>query len=152
MVKKLRLWTRICWISACRLITDNHTYRASALAYSTLLALVPLLSVIVSLIAIFPFFARFMALARRYIIENFIPTSSTTIEFYLQNFIDQATRLPTIGLLFLVLAVGTLIITVEHTIDEIWGTTKRIKKISTWLLYWGGSDSCTHLNWFECIY
>jgi membrane protein len=136
MLKRSWRWIKICMSAADRLLKEHYTYKASALAFTTLLALVPLLSVLVSLIALFPFFIRFMNLARTYIMENFIPTSSSTIDFYLQNFIEQASRLPTMGLVFLIITAAALIITVEHTLNEIWHAPKRNKKFFIWVLYW----------------
>lgn len=136
MLKTMGLWIKACGIALKRLFQENYTYRASALAFTTLLTIVPLLAVIVSLIAIFPIFNQLINLAQNYIIENFVPTSGTTIQLYLEGFIKQATHLPKLGIIFLFFTVITLIVTVEHTLNEIWGAKQRKKKISAILLYW----------------
>lgn len=119
-----------------RLFREKYTYRASALAFTTLLTLVPLVSVIVALIARFPIFTKLTDLARGYIFSNFLPTSSNTIQLYFERFVDQASKLPTFGLVFLFFTVMALIITVEHTLNEIWQVPKRKQKISAFALYW----------------
>lgn len=136
MIKSFSYWIRICWIAVRSLFEERYTYHASALAFTTLLALVPLLSVIVSVASIFPVFTKIVDLARNYILTNFIPTSRITIEFYLQNFIQQATHLSTIGIIFLFIITGMLIVTVDQTFNEIWQTPKNKKRYSSWLLYW----------------
>jgi membrane protein len=136
MVRTLWKNIRIFEHAAKRLLQEKYTDRASALAFTTLLALVPLISVIVSLISIFPIFDRFTNLARNYILTNFIPTSGTTIDYYLQSFTQQASKLPLIGLIFLFITAALLIITVEHTLNEIWQAPKRTNKFAIWLLYW----------------
>jgi membrane protein len=134
--KQLWTWAKISGTTTSRLFKEEYTYRAAALAFTTLLALVPLISVIVSVIAIFPIFAKFVLLAHDYIFANFIPTSSHTIQTYLENFVQQATRLPTFGIAFLLFGAFMLIITVEHTFNEIWGAPKRKSKWPTFILYW----------------
>jgi membrane protein len=134
MLKALSTGIKIFKLSFHRLFFENYMDRASALAFTTILALVPLLSVIVSFIAWFPIFTRFMTLARNYILTNFIPTSSSTIDYYLESFINQATKLPTMGLLFLLVTVIALIITVETSLNEIWHAPKKEIKISSWII------------------
>lgn len=119
-----------------RLVEEKYTYRASALAFTTLLAVVPLLSVILSIIAIFPFFDRFVELTQDYILTNFIPTSSNVIQFYLEEFIKKSSHLPTVGLFFLLITSIMLILTVEHTLNEIWHVQMRRKKWFSFLIYW----------------
>lgn len=136
MIKPIWYWIETCWTAAKRLITEGYTYHASALAFITLLALVPLLSVIVSLISIFPIFTKFIDLARHYIMTNFVPASSNIIEYYLENFTQQATSLPKIGIVFLFITTGILLITIEHTFNEIWQVTNNRNKYTSWLVYW----------------
>jgi membrane protein len=124
------------WNAAKRFYTDDFTYSASALAFTTLLALVPIFSVVLSLLAMFPIFAQLMALAQNYLLTNFLPTSSTSINFYLENFTEQATRLPIVGICFLFFTATMLIITVENTLNDIWQASERKKKFSAWFLYW----------------
>lgn len=128
---------RILWAASKRLINEHYTYHAAALAFTTLLSLVPLLSVILYFISIFPFFTRFVDLAQGYIFSNFIPTSSQVIQLYLERFIQQAQHLPTLGILFSLITSFMLIVTVEHTLNAIWHVKKKIKRFSSLLIYWG---------------
>ncbi|MEO8402499.1 MAG: YihY family inner membrane protein [Gammaproteobacteria bacterium] len=136
LIKNTWGWIQICCTSAFRLFREKYTYRASALAFTTLLAIVPLLSVIVAFAAFFPFFSRFVNLAQNYIFTNFVPTSTSAIQPYIENFVKHASHLPALGIVILVFTAVTLIITVEHTMNEIWGAPKRLKKISAFFLYW----------------
>lgn len=134
--RKFRRWLRIFRFATTRFLNEQYTYRASALAFTTILALVPLFSVILALTVHFPFFTKLIDLARVYIFTNFIPTSGTQIQQYLQTFVNQANRLPLIGIGFLAVTVMALIITVEHTLNDTWQTTGRTKKYSAFFLYW----------------
>lgn len=131
----IKLLSKICWDSAKQLFAERYTYHASALAFITLLALVPLLSVIVSIVSIFPIFTQLIDLAQNYIMENFIPTSGNIIQFYLQNFIQQATSLPKIGIAFLFVTAAVLIISIEQTLNEIWQAPDSREKYRSWLIY-----------------
>jgi len=132
----MMIWIKTCWIAAKRLYAEHYSYRAAALAFATLLALVPLLSVMISFISIFPIFTKLAELARSYITTNFIPTSGHLIEYYLNNFIQQAESLPKWGIVFLFVTSGILIMTVEHIFSEIWQTPGNRNKYKSWLIYW----------------
>jgi len=134
--KSLWLWIKICIMAAVRLSHGKYAYQASALAFTTLLALVPMVSVIVSVITIFPIFGKFIALSQNYIFANFIPTSGHIIQNYLEGFVQQATKLPMISILFLLFTAVTLIVTVEHSLNDIWQAAKRKSKWSIFFLYW----------------
>lgn len=136
MIKPIWYWIEICGTAAKHLITQRYTYHASALAFITLLALVPLLFVIVSLISIFPIFTKFVDLAQHYIMINFVPASSNVIGYYLGNFTQQAANLPKMGIVFLFITTGILLITIEHTFNEIWQVTNKRNRYTSWLVYW----------------
>ena len=132
----IKNWLHIFWRAAKRLYIEQYTYRASALAYATLLALVPLLSVLVSLVTIFPVFTKLINLTENYIFINLIPTSRPLIEKYLHAFVKQATHLPTFGIIFLFFTIWALLIMVEHTLNMIWSAPLRHKKFLAMIIYW----------------
>lgn len=120
-----------------RLFAEDYAFRASALAYTTLLSLVPLLSVLVYLLTFSPpLFTRIIYLTRDYLVANFIPSANITIEAYLQNFINQAAQLPTLGFFFLVVTAILLIITVDGVLNEIWQQSQNRNKIIAFAWRW----------------
>jgi len=136
MTHKIPNWTQICKIVIKRFLAEKFTYRASALAFATLLALVPMLSVILFFITVFPIFSKFISLAQHYIVINFIPTSGNIIQSYLEGFVDKAHELPIMGILLLFITAGMLIITIEHTFNDIWEVPQRKKRIVAFMVYW----------------
>lgn len=136
MFKKISDWTQICTIVVKRFFAEKFTYRASALAFATLLALVPMLSVILFFITVFPIFSKIIGLAQHYILINFIPTSSNIIQSYLEGFVDKAHELPIMGFVFLFITAGLLIITIEHSFNDIWEVPQRKKRVLAFLFYW----------------
>lgn len=119
-----------------RFFTEQYTYRASALAFTTLLSIVPLFTVVVFLVAKFPIFTQINILAQNYIVESFIPTSTTTIQYYLNSFTNQAIHLPLVGIVFLLLTGLMLVLTIEHTFNDIWGVEWHRRRIISLLFYW----------------
>jgi membrane protein len=136
MVKFVKYWIKIFNISFRRFFKEQYTYRASALAFTTLLSLVPLLTVIVFLVTKFPIFNKINILAQNYVLENFIPASNTTIQFYLNNFTYQASHLPKLGIIFLLLTAMMLIVTIEHTFNDIWDVRWKKRRIISLTIYW----------------
>lgn len=124
------------WRAAVRLQYDGFTYRASALAFTTLLSIVPLVSVFIYLVSVFPAFNNIMQLARNYVVSNFIPTSSNAIVNHLQNFSNTASRMPTLSIVFLLVTAVMLVITIEHTLNDAWVVPQRKQKPLLFFIYW----------------
>lgn len=136
ILKKLEHWQHVFSCAGKRFFQGQYTYRASALAFTTLLSLVPLLSVIVFIVAKFPIFSEINAAAQTYILTNLIPTSGDTIQFYLNNFTQQAEKLPTVSITFLFITGFALIITIEHTLNDIWEVRWKKRKLVSLMIYW----------------
>lgn len=134
MKKLISFLKKIFKISARRFFAEHYTYRASALAFTTLLSIVPLVSIVVFFVSIFPIFSKLSGLAEGYIFANFIPTSSQVIQHYLGGFVENARRLPILSFVVLVLTTAMLILTIEHAFHEIWQAPKRKKNVFTWVL------------------
>lgn len=135
---RLKEMVQVPHIAIKRFFDDQYTYHASALAYTTLLAIVPLLLVIVFFTSAFPFFTSTVLLGENYILQNFVPHSATSIESYFQMFIHQATRLPMLNIVFLFVTSILLVDTIEETLNDIWQVPKRkrTKKVIAVLVHW----------------
>lgn len=136
MMRKIRNIAKIFLIAFRRFLVEQYTYRASALAFTTLLSIVPLFTVIVFLVAKFPIFTKINLLAQNYILANFIPNSNATIQYYLNNFANQAIHLPLLGIIFLLLTGLMLLLTIEHTFNAIWDVQWHKRRIFPLFLYW----------------
>lgn len=136
--KSADYFAKVCIIAITRFFEEKYTYRTSALAFTTLLAIVPLLFVIVFFSAVFPLFNNIVALGETYILQNFVPESAVMIEKYFTVFLQQTTRLPTLTIIFLIIVTIALVHTIEETLNDIWKVPrrKRSKKALALLLYW----------------
>ncbi len=137
MVRKIQYLLTLNGLATRRFFEEQYTYRASALAFTTLLAVVPLLSVFVFVTSFFSGFTQFIAIIQNYLFENFIPTSNAEIQYYLEGFVEKARSLPAISILFLFVTAIMLITTIVHTFNDIWHVPKLKKKVIARLVYWG---------------
>ncbi len=117
------------------LYKEDYIYRASALAFSTILSLVPLLAVFIALFSFSSLFTQSIISIQSFLIANFLPSSISVINNYLHDFINQSTKLPTASILFLVVTIISLFLTVRDTFNYIWRNSHSQNKRSG-VLYW----------------
>src|SRR3546814_9455560 len=68
-----------------RYFADAGTQRAAALTYTSLLAVVPLLTISFAIFAAFPAFDEVKATAQNFVFQNFVPHVGTTVQRYLEK-------------------------------------------------------------------
>jgi membrane protein len=125
-------YLEILWIALKQTIEGKYTYHASALAFTTLLALVPLLTVIVSIVTLFPVFDTLVIQTRTYVVSNFIPASSDAIQFYLTQFVQHSSSLPAFSITFLFITAWMMFADVQSTLNSIWRGYTNKKLLSRW--------------------
>lgn len=119
-----------------RFFINEDTYRAAALTFVTLLAIVPLMVVSFSIFAAFPVFHNFYQPIQDFIFEHFVPTTGKVVQQYLQLFVQQSSKLSLWGTLFLIVTALLVMFTVEQALNQIWRVRTRRKGLATLLLYW----------------
>ncbi len=119
-----------------RFIEDACTYRASALTFTTLLAIVPLMSVTITILSAFPTFTKMMLPAQNFIFTNFVPETGKIVQQYLLTFAQQATRLSVTGIAALFVTSILMMFTIERALNQIWRVRVTRKGASAFLLYW----------------
>lgn len=127
---------KACILAAKRFYAEGYSYRVSSLVYTTLLAIVPLMLVIVSATSIFPVFNKIISLSESYIIRTFVPTSANTLKYYFQGFITQASKLPASSIIFLFITAVMLVNTIVDTLNDIWRAPKKNLNFFSLLVYW----------------
>jgi membrane protein len=120
-----------------RLVLGRHNERAAALTYLTLLALIPLLAVVFSLVKAFGGFADLTVRVRDFLLD-YIPDSSDQVASWLQTFIENFNA-ATVGFVGMGALLVTLILTlsaIETALDQTWA----VRKSRSWgrrlLVYW----------------
>jgi membrane protein len=112
---------------------------ASSLTFTTVLALVPLLTLALAIFTAFPIFAQMQEQLQRWLIDSLVPESiSRQVLGSLTQFSRKASR---VGLVGFIAVVGTslaLLVTIDRTLGQIW----RVNRQRPWgqrvLIYWAG--------------
>ncbi len=104
---------------------DDCVDRASLLAYTTLLAIVPLLAVVFSLWNMIGFAADKRPLVERIVFQSFVPQVGDTIIHWLNVLAARGASLGWFGLIGLIFTALLLIVQVERHFNAIWGMPKK---------------------------
>lgn len=110
--------------------------KAASLSYTTLLSLVPLLTVSFSALTFFPVFDKLKLNIQNIIIDNFVTASAQSIQQYLHMFINQADKLSVIGMGFLLVTAILLILSMEKIFNTIWRVKINRHGIMAFFIYW----------------
>ena len=123
---------------ARRFYEDRGAQAAGSLTYTTLLSIVPLLTVALALSTAFPVFDEAIGALQLFLFENFLPDAEglDTISDQILSFSEQAGRLTAIGLLFLVLTAVMLMLTIDDTLNRIFRVRRRRPLAQQVIMYW----------------
>ncbi len=122
------------YIKHCR--DDQITVIAGNLAFVSLLSLVPLVSVIFSILKAFPVFESFKQSIESFIFDNFVPTSSDQIQQYINSFVENTSQMTAYGGVALVLVALQLISSIDKTLNKIFNARRTRKKVISFAIYW----------------
>lgn len=117
-------------------IQDDCAYVASALAFTTLLAVVPLMSVGLAIFSTFPVFQGLADPIQNFIFDNFVPATGKVVQAYLQQFTSQVSKLSVWGILFLIISALLTLFTIERAMNKIWRVNTGRHGVAAFLLYW----------------
>lgn len=109
---------------------------AGHLAYVSLLSLVPMLAVVLSVFSAFPGFAGLRADLESFVYNNFVPTAGETVQLYLSQFVDNASKMTAVGVLFLAVVALLLISNIDKALNRIWRVKTRRRAIYSFSMYW----------------
>ena len=112
---------------------------ASSLTFTTVLALVPLFTLILAIFTAFPIFAQVQDQLQRWLIESLVPESiSRQVLGSLTQFSRKASRLGLVGLLAVVATSLALLVTIDRTLGQIWRVSRQRNWAQRVLIYWAG--------------
>ena len=120
-----------------RFAQDRLGLTAGSLTFTTTLALVPMITVVLAVVTAFPVFSKFQDLAQKWLVESLVPDNiARQVLGYLTLFAGKANKLGLAGLVVLVLSVLSMILTIDRTLNAIW----RVRTVRTlgqrMLIYW----------------
>ena len=109
---------------------------SSTLTFTSLLAIVPLMSVSFALLSSFPVFQELSEPIQSYIFEHFVPATGKVVHQYLLGFTKQVSKLSIWGIVFLFTTSVMVMVTIENALNKIWKVRKQRHGTSAFLLYW----------------
>ncbi len=133
-----RLWSSwLFWRYVClRFWHDELFTRAAALSFQTALAIVPLLTIGITLLSAFPSFREMQASVQEQILHYVVPTVEQTVVDAVNDFIAKARQLTGVGVLFLACIAMMLLHTVSDTFDSIWRVQRPRSLAVRFMAYW----------------
>ena len=109
---------------------------AAALTYTTLFAVVPVMTVTYSMLSAIPSLQGVGDSVQDFIFSNFVPATGEVIQTYLHDFSQQARKLTFVGVAFLVVTSFMMLRTVDKALNQIWQVHQVRRGVSGFLLYW----------------
>ncbi len=112
------------------------TQVAGSLTFSTVLSMVPLLAVALALFTLFPWFGEFRNELESHLLRDLLPDPfASTILRYLNAFAAKANRIGVAGLAVFALSGLTMVLTVDHALNDIWRVRGRRTLLRRVLVY-----------------
>ena len=130
----LIIYTRTLYILR-HFYLSNGIQAASALAFESLLSLVPLLTVMFGLFGHISVLQDFSTMIQNFIFTNFVPEFGQTIEQYIYIFSSKASQLTISGSFILILIALMLLATIDNTFNRIWEIKKKRNPIKRVFIY-----------------
>lgn len=146
MSQRLRAWVaqlgEFPWRSTALMLRERYRedrlgVTAASLTFTTLLALVPFVTVALALFTAFPIFSKMQSVLQTWLMASLVPESiSRPVMGYLTQFAAKAGRLGGVGFSFLMVTALSLILTMDRTLNAIW-RVRRLRPLGQRvLIYW----------------
>ncbi len=116
---------------------DRLGLTASSLTFTTLIALVPLVTVTLAIFTAFPMFSDFETALQKYFLNNLVPdTIARPVMRSLTQFAAKARGVGAVGLLLLGVTALALVLTIDRTLNAIWRVRRPRPIAQRILIYW----------------
>jgi len=120
-----------------RFVATRCPQVAGSLAFTTLLAIVPLVTVVIALFSNFPAFADLGTSLKIFLLENLLPDrAGKIIATYAFQFSQKAAKLTLIGTALLVVTALMLMMTIDRVFNQIWGVRRPRPLLTRLTVHW----------------
>jgi len=139
LLETLRTWP---WYATLRTLRqrfreDRLGLTAGSLTFTTLIALVPLFTVMLAVFTAFPMFASLQVDLERYFLHSLVPDNiARPVLRALTEFAGKARSMGTLGLVLLGVTALALMLTIDRTLNAIWRVRRRRPFAQRVLVYW----------------
>ena len=137
MQKNLRDFLNFMRFIAVRFHQDRCIQIAASLTFTTLLSLVPLLTIALTVFSAFPVFEDFSSQIKTYLINNLMPEmAGKIITQYMRQFTESAMRLTAVGVVLLAVTAMLMMLTIDHAFNAIWRVSRSRPLFKRLVIYW----------------
>ena len=119
-----------------RFSQDQCSRAAASLAYTSVLALVPLFTVVFVTLSAFPAFQQWQEAIENFIFQNSVPALGAQVRSYLVEFSSKAKSLQAFGIAILLVTVLSMMSTIDSTFNVIWRIKRKRPLMVRFLVYW----------------
>jgi membrane protein len=125
------------WFALGRLKEGRLPQVAGSLTFTTVLALVPIITIALAIFTAFPLFNNFRTSLEAYFVQNLMPKGiSNTVLGYLTQFATKATRLSAVGGVALIVTAVTTLSMIDRSFNQIWHVKRSRPAVQRILVYW----------------
>ncbi len=118
---------------------DHLALTAGSLTFTSVLALVPFVTVALAVFTAFPMFAELQKVLQRWLVESLVPESiARQVLGYVTQFSAKASRLGVMGFSALLVTALALMLTIDGTLNAIWRVRRLRPLTQRLLIYWTG--------------
>ena len=122
--------------SMLRFYNDNCFQTAASLTYTSLLAIVPLMTIGFAIFSAFPAFSALQTQIQMAIFKNLVPEIGDAILDYLGRFMANAGQMPIFGVVGLAVSAVLLIWTIEGAFATVWRVREPRSYVTRILSFW----------------
>lgn len=117
-------------------LQDGCRQNAAALTYTTLFAVVPIMTVTFTILSAIPSLQHVSAEIQSLIFKHFIPSTGVQVQSYISDFSSQASKLTAVGVAILFVTAIMMMMTIESAFNQIWKVREARKGVISFLRYW----------------
>lgn len=133
LITQVVLFTRYLFT---RMKYDRVNVNAGYLAYITLLSIVPMLTVLLSVLSSFEVFDNAGDALQNFVITHFVPAAGDVVQKALLEFVGNTGKMSAVGGGFLFVAALMLISNIDKNLNYIWRVDKKRRAVFSFSMYW----------------
>lgn len=132
---RVKAWNFIRFVYQ-HFLTDDCRQHAMVLTYTTLFAVVPMMTVTFAILSAIPSMQHISGDMQNFVFRHFIPSTGIMVQQHLKNFSTQASHLTIVGIAMLFVTALMMLVTIEKAFNHIWRVRQERKGIISFLRYW----------------
>ena len=134
----LAIYLRACWTAVRSVPSDRMHRHAYALTFQTLVAIVPFIAVVFSVLKAFGGLASAAEALQVKIFENLAPGTANEVSHYIWTFVDRLSSgaVGGVGIVFLIWAAISLVTSIEKSFNVLWNIERGRSFFQRLVIYW----------------